>query len=609
MSGSVPDAVPGPVPEPAPTRRSRRRRRVGDQTPQLLRSPLSLVTAVVAVWLATTWLLWPNLGLLASTFVKDGHLSLSAWDKLMSSSRARASLGHSFLLAVTLCVTVNAVGIFIVLVTEYFKVWGSRILALGYSTTFIYGGIVLAAGYKFVYGETGIMTPLVRAVFPSLPAGWFTGYWAVVFVMTFATTTNHMLFLTAALAKVDNQTIEAARNMGAGPLTILWRVVLPVLRPVLFAVTILSFLTGLGALSAPLVVGGREFQTIAPMILAFANSTVSRDIAALLAILLGVATMILLWVMTRIERGQSYFSVSKVATRIEKQQLTNPVANAALHVVAWLVWLVYVAPVVFIVLFSFQPSRAIAMGRIDWGGFGLGNYSRVFGQSDALRPLLTSIAYSGAAALICVVAMLFVARMITRYPGWLSNLVENLMHIPWLLPSTMLALGLLMAYNTPSPFMFGRTLTGTLWPLLAAYVLVKIPFTLRLLKAAFTGINSSLEEAAANLGASALTTFRRVLVPLVMPTAAAIGALNFNSQLDDYDMAVFLSHPLYQPLGLTIAAATDSQASTDAVANNLVYTVVLMITMATVMILVNGDWTARVGRLRRITRRRTEVTA
>ena len=94
-----------------------------------------------------------------------------------------------------------------------------------------------------------------------------------------------------------------------------------------------------------------------------------------------------------------------------------------------------------------------------------------------------------------------------------------------------------------------------------------------------------------------------------MPTAAAIGALNFNSQLDDYDMAVFLSHPLYQPLGLTIAAATDSQASTDAVANNLVYTVVLMITMATVMILVNGDWTARVGRLRRITRRRTEVTA
>lgn len=569
-------------------------------TRALLRSPLSLVTAVVALWVCLVLLLWPNLGLLANTFVVDGQFSTEAWDKLMRSPRARASLGHSFLLALTLCVTVNLVGIFIVLVTEYFKVWGSRILALGYSTTFIYGGIVLAAGYKFVYGERGVLTPVVRAIIPGLPADWFQGFWAVVFVMTFATTTNHMLFLSAALAKVDNQTIEAARNMGAGPFTILRRVVLPVLRPVLFAVTILSFLTGLGALSAPLVVGGRDFQTIAPMILAFANSSVSRDIAALLAIILGLATMLLLWIMTHIEKGQSYFSVSKVATRIEKQRITNPVGNAVLHAVAWLLWLVYVAPVVLILVFSFLDTASISSGRIDLSRLSLANYQRVFGQSDALQPLLVSIGYSGAAAVICVVFMLFVARLLTRHPGWISSLVENLLHIPWLLPSTMMALGLMMAYDHPTPMIFGRTLTGTMWTLLVAYVLVKIPFTLRLLKAAFTGINVSLEEAAANLGASAMTTFRRVLVPLVMPTAMSIGALNFNSQLDDYDMAVFLAHPLHQPLGLTIAAATDGQASPDSVANNLVYTVVLMVIMATVMVLVNGKWGARLRRTQRM---------
>ncbi len=571
---------------------------MGD-TRALLRSPLSLVTACVALWVAAVFLLWPNIGLLMSTFAPDGHFSGRAWTKLMSSPRARASLGHSLLLAVTLCITVNLVGIFIVLATEYFKVWGSKILALGYSTTFIYGGIVLAAGYKFVYGESGVLTPVLQTLLPSLPDDWFGGFWAVVFVMTFATTTNHMLFLSAALAKVDNQTIEAARNMGAGPWTILRRVVLPVLRPVLFAVTILSFLTGLGALSAPLVIGGTEFQTIAPIILAFANSSVSRDIAALLALILGLTTMLLLWIMTRIERGQSYFSVSKVSTRIEKQRLTNPVANAVLHLVAWALWLVYVTPVVLIIVFSFLDSASIESGHLALNHASLDNYTRVFGQSDALRPLLVSIAYSGAAAIICVIAMLFVARMITRYPGWLSNLVENLLHIPWLLPSTMLALGLMMAYDGPTPMLFGHTLTGTLWILLVAYVLVKIPFTLRLLKAAFIGINSSLEEAASNLGANALTTFRKVLVPMVMPTALAIGALNFNSQLEDYDMAVFLAHPLYQPLGLTIAAATDATASTDSVANNLVYTVVLMAITATVMVLVNGNWGAKLRRVQR----------
>lgn len=576
-------------------------------TRALLRSPLSLVTAVVALWVCAVFLLWPNLGLLVGTFAPDGHVTLRAWDKLMSSPRARASLGHSLLLAVTLCLTVNVVGTFIVLATEYFQVWGRRVLALGYSTTFIYGGIVLAAGYKFVYGETGVLTPLLRTLLPGLPADWFGGFWAVVFVMTFATTTNHMLFLSAALAKVDNQTIEAARNMGAGPWTILRRVVLPVLRPVLFAVTILSFLTGLGALSAPLVVGGTGFQTIAPIILAFANSSVSRDIAALLAIVLGLTTMLLLWVMTRIERGQSYFSVSKVPTRIERQRLANPVANAVLHVIAWGLWLVYVTPVVLIVLFSFHDGASIEAGRLSLAHLSLDNYTRVFGQSDALRPLLVSMAYCGAAAVICVVAMLFVARMVTRHPGWLSSLVENLLHIPWLLPSTMLALGLVMAYDGPTPMLFGHTLTGTVWILLVAYVLVKVPFTLRLLKAAFTGINQSLEEAAANLGASALTTFRRVLVPLVLPTALAIGALNFNSQLEDYDMAVFLAHPLYQPLGLTIAAATDATASTDAVANNLVYTVLLMVVTGTVMVLVNGQPGRRLrAAQRRLARRKDQ---
>ena len=99
--------------------------------------------------------------------------------------------------------------------------------------------------------------------------GWFSGFFAVLAVMTFATTTNHMLFVTNALKGVDYQTIEAARNMGASTWTILRRIVLPMLKPTLFAVTVLSFLTGLGALSAPQVLGGRDFQTITPMILTF----------------------------------------------------------------------------------------------------------------------------------------------------------------------------------------------------------------------------------------------------------------------------------------------------------------------------------------------------
>jgi iron(III) transport system permease protein len=480
------------------------------------------------------------------------------------------------------------VGIFIVLVTHYFKIRGSRILFLGYATTFIYGGIVLAAGYKFIYGDKGIVTVFLLNVFPGMDPGWFSGFFAVLAVMTFATTTNHMLFVANALKGVDYQTIEAARNLGASTWTILRRIVLPMLKPTLFAVTILSFLTGLGALSAPQVLGGRDFQTITPMILTFTNSPTSRDLAALLAVILGVATILMLAVMSRLEKGGTYFSVSKVSSALQKQKIGNPAANIAVHAAAYLLFAVYTLPVVLIVLFSFADGAAIQTGQLSPGSLTVDNYVRVLTQPSGLRPFVISIIYSALAAVIAVGGLLFVARILQKHKNWVTATFEYLLHIPWILPSALLALGLIISYDHPNPLVGGAVLTGTTVILLIAFVTVKIPFTLRMLKASFASVNSSLEEAATIMGARTIYVFRRILLPLVLPAAAAIAALNFNSMLDDYDTAIFLAHPLVQPLGLVIKSNTDGAEGVDGVANTFVYTVLLMVITGVTMYLVYG---------------------
>lgn len=571
----------------------------GTSARSMLRSPFVMVVGVVLTWFIAAFLVWPNANVLIATFFPDGGFSGRAAEKLLSSDRAMKSLGNSFMLAVALSVTVNVVGIFIVLVTHYFKIRGSRILFLGYATTFIYGGIVLAAGYKFIYGEKGIVTVLLAGMFPGMDAGWFSGFFAVLVVMTFATTTNHMLFVANALKGVDFQTIEAAKNMGASTWTILRRIVLPMLKPTLFAATILSFLTGLGALSAPQVLGGREFQTITPMILTFTNSPTSRDLAALLAVILGVATILMLAVMTRLEKGGTYFSVSKVSSRLEKQAITNPLANALVHVAAYLLFAVYILPVVLIVLYSFADSAAIQTGQLSLSSLTLENYVRVLTQPSGLRPFIISIVYSALAAVITVGGLLFVARLLQKHQNWLTSLFEYLLHIPWILPSALLALGLIISYDHPNPLVGGAVLTGTTVILLIAFVTVKIPFTLRMLKATFTTVNSSLEEAATIMGARTLYVFRRILLPIVLPTAAAIAALNFNSMLDDYDTAIFLAHPLFQPLGLIIKANTDGAEGVDGVSNTFVYTVLLMVITGLTMYLVYGRARRRGGRTSR----------
>ena len=540
-------------------------------------------------WFILSCLVLPNINTITNVFWKDGHFTLDSFHRLMSSGRAMKALRNSFILAPCLSITVGFIGISLVLITDYFDIKGAKILSLGYMTTLIYGGIVLVSGYKFIYGNNGYLTNILARIIPNFNTHWFQGFWAVLFVMTFACTSNHMIFLRNAMRSVDFQTVEAAQNMGAKPFYILRKVVLPVLTPSLLAVTILTFITGLSATSAPMLVGGTEFQTITPMILQFSNSMGSRDLAALLALFLGLATIILLAVMTHIEKKGNYMSVSKVKTTIVKQKIHNPVLNVLAHIYAYVLFAIYVIPVVLIVLFSFTNTQAINARQLSLDAFTLKNYIAVFTKSSAYRPFIVSIVYSGLAAAIVAVIILMACRIIQKRKNPIvADAIEYSMLIPWLLPSTLIAIGLIMTFNTPRLYMFNKVLTGTTVIMLLGYVLIKLPFTLRMTKAAFFSLDESLEDAARNLGAGPIKTFFKVLLPIIMPTVLAIFALNFNGLLGDYDMSVFLYHPLTQPLGVYIKTLTDSQTNADNTALTFVYAVLMMLISSIVLWIVYG---------------------
>lgn len=70
-----------------------------------------------------------------------------------------------------------------------------------------------------------------------------------------------------------------------------------------------------------MIVGGKEFQTINPMIITFAGMGNSRDLAALLAIILGIATTILLTIMNKIEKGGNYIYISKTKAPLKNKKL------------------------------------------------------------------------------------------------------------------------------------------------------------------------------------------------------------------------------------------------------------------------------------------------
>lgn len=540
-------------------------------------------------WFVLACLVLPNLNLIRQVFFAEGGLTFEPFRKLLKSKRAMKALRNSFILAPTLSITVGFVGISLVLITEYFDVKGAKILSLGYMTTLIYGGVTLVSGYKFIYGNTGVLTQLMLKVFPNMNINWFQGYGAVLFVMTFSCTSNHMIFLRNAMRTVDFQTVEAARNMGASQWTILTRVVLPVMLPSLFAVTILTFITGLSAMSAPMLVGGTNFQTINPMIKDFANTQTSKDLAIILALVLGLATMMLIIIMSKIEARGHYMSVSKAKTKIVKQKIHNPVVNVLVHIYAYALFIIYVMPVVLIVLFSFTDSKSIALRQLSFSSFTLDNYKYLIESLSNYKPFMVSIIYSALAAFLVGAIVVVACRLIQKNRGKkFYTALEYSMMIPWLLPTTMIALGLMLTFNVKQIYMFNQVLTGTLVILLIGYIIIKLPFTMRMTKAAFFGLDNALEDASKNLGAGEFYTFRRVIFPVLLPTVMAIAALNFNGLLQDYDMSAFLYHPLNKTLGVQIKSLTDDMGNPNGLALTFVYAVLMMIISSVVLYFVYG---------------------
>ena len=471
---------------------------------------------------------------------------------------------NSLKLAICLVVTVNVVGVSIVLLTEYFDIKGANILRLGYMTTMIYSGVALVTGYLFLYASDGILTTALVNAFPSFDPNWFSGFNAVLFTMTFACTSNHALFLRNAIRGIDYNTVEAARNMGAKPFKVLWKVVFPTLLPTLFSLTVMTFITGLCAMSAPTLLG---YDSINPEIVRLAGSSVADEAfpqarAALLSIILACFTILLLTVLSSYERKGHYLSVSKTKAKLQKQKITNPVANVLAHIYAYVLFIIYMTPVVMIVIFSFQTFSAVRMRKLDLSQWTLVNYlgkqdysyltsrgtykiregsiSGVFSNEATLGGIQMSFVMSVIAAALACVIVVVACNYIFKHKKT-GTILEYALLFPWLLPTILICYSYRTFFNSSDVwYVFGQNLyyaDRVRILIVIAYTVVKLPFSLRMIKASFYAIDEELEDAARNLGSGPVRTFLKVKLPIILPSVLAVFALNFNALFTEYDMS------------------------------------------------------------------------
>ena len=515
------------------------------------------------------FMLLPCLNTLTSIFTtKNAAGEIDPWAvvRVFFAGNMSKYVWNSLKLAVLLVITGNVVGVSIVLLTEYFDIKGAKILRLGYMTTLIYSGVALVTGYLFLYDRNGIITSALVNAFPGINPNWFSGFNAVLFTMTFACTSNHVLFLRNAIRGIDYNTVEAARNMGAKPFAVLWKVVFPTLIPTMFSLTVMTFITGLCAMSAPTLLG---YDSINPEIVRLAGSSIADEAfpqarAALLSIILAMFTIVLLAVLSAYERKGHYLSVSKTKAKLQKQKISSPVGNILAHIYAYVLFIIYMTPVVMIVVFAFQTYGAIRMKRLDLSDWTLinffgtqdyeyltsrgtykvrkGSISGLFSNEATLGGIKLSFIMSAIAALLaCLIVVLACNYIFKNRNKKRGVIVEYCLLFPWLLPTILICYSYRTFFNSDTVWYVGNNnlyyADRVRLLIILAYTVVKLPFSIRMIKAAFYAIDEELEDAAKNLGASSVLTFLKVKLPIILPSVLAVFALNFNALFTEYDMS------------------------------------------------------------------------
>jgi 2-aminoethylphosphonate transport system permease protein len=398
-------------------------------------------------------------------------------------------------------------------------------------------GFLIAFSLIYLYGSEGSITVGVEQLLHlhNVPFHFLYGFGGIIL----AEVTYYIPFMirptVAVLELLDGSLLEAASVLGAPPLQILRRVVIPLTRVGILAGIILCFLFIQNEFGILLVLGTVAIPTLPISIYSDAMVTLDLQRAAVEATFMMVASLCLYglyrWILRRAnDRLVANTARSTVGTAF----LGRPGAGIAPGIGAMgLVAILFLLPavVVYLSAFSFSWIGTVLPSSYTFRWFaGL--------DSSDWSALWTSLWVGLSVATISVVIATVAARFVSRSEGAIGQVLDFLLMVPNTLPSVVLGLAVLLAYHA-QPFY----LADSPWIVIIAQVALTLPFCYRTIYAALLKLPAEYGEAAAGLGASPWSTFRKVTLPMLGPALRAAFAIAFTFSMGELGATLIVYPP------------------------------------------------------------------
>ncbi|MCR4522257.1 MULTISPECIES: iron ABC transporter permease [Bosea] len=515
----------------------------------------ALALAILAVFL-----LYPLLNVLTGSIGSGGR---NGWVTLAGDPKYFAAILNTIVLGIAVTLTTTLIGVPLAYFTARFDFPGKGIVAVLPLVTLVIPEVIAAQTWLMMLGNNGFITRWLGGHGIDMPS--FYGWPGLITVMTFTYYTYTYIGTLAAIRGFDVQLEEAAQSLGTSPARSRLNVMLPVVLPSVLASALLVFTLVVGNFATATILGSRvpllSVLTYQAAVAEGGSDPVMQSTLATVSIAL---VMIVLFVQRWIvSRGRHEVTQGRGA-RAEK---LRGLPGLFIGLAAGLLVIVSLLPLGSIVVGAFTVSRGPVM---RWGEWTTAHVERLV--RIAPDPVINTLLYSAAATAIGITFSAIVSYLIVKKRNILTPALDYLTALPLALSGTIIGIGLIMSFNTGF-----LPLTGTASIIVLAYIVRRLPFGIRNASSTLYNIPNSIEEASISLGVPPVSTFFKVVLPLMLPAVAAAAVLTWTTTVAELSASIIVYSGGRETMPIQIYKLIDSNLMAPASAYGLVLVAVILI--------------------------------
>ena len=393
-----------------------------------------------------------------------------------------------------------------------------------------------AYSWIILMGRNGLVAKLFALFGASAPT--IYGRDGIIFVFTLHLFPYIYLYTSGAMNSIDSSLEEAAENLGMNKLKRIWTVTLPVILPSILAGCVMVFMTALADFGTPMLLG--EGYTVLPVLVYneyMSESAVNPYMASALSVIIVTCSLLVLTFQKLVIDKRNYQMSS---LRPPQETKLSGWKRFWVSLPIWFVVFLAFLPQIVVVCQSFVERSFSGVVK----GINLSNYKSIMSRLGG--NIRNTYLFSLVAIVFIVILGILVSYILVRKKGKVANLIDTLIMFPYVIPGSVLGIGLIVAFNR-KPIV----LVGTASIMIISYIVRKLPYTVRSGSAFLYQMDPFIEEASINLGVSPMKTFFTVTARMMLPGVMSGAVLSWITCINELSSSIML----YSGKTSTIAVA------------------------------------------------------